>query len=81
MEELIEKYAIRISQGNDAAKWPYYVSEAKKVFFRDIVRDLIDDINHHRDVTDVARNMQAARTGWDVLDAMNKAQTTKPSGV
>jgi hypothetical protein len=49
MEELIEKFAIRIALGNNGGEWSTHYTEAQKYFWRDIVRDLIDDLDEHRD--------------------------------
>jgi hypothetical protein len=41
MEELIDKFAIRIARGPNSEKWGEWNSEEEREFWRNIVRELL----------------------------------------
>jgi hypothetical protein len=81
MEELIEKYAIRIARGNNGGEWSTHYTEAQKYFWRDIVRDLIEDYDEYRD----GQNWPSVSVVRDKAEIYVSEfpwnHTTKPSGV
>jgi phage pi2 protein 07 len=45
MEDLVEKYAIRMARGNNGGEWATHYNEDQKNFWRNIAREMLDDIS------------------------------------
>ncbi len=43
MEELIDKYAIRIARGPNSTNWGEWNTEEEKEFWRNIVREMLEE--------------------------------------
>ena len=43
-EEQIDKYAMRIALGNNGGGWESHYKEEHKIFWRNIVREIIADL-------------------------------------